>query len=167
MKSRCRRIQLHAWMTTAQQCKRDTVHVKRLAHEEKRDVKVKYRIVVLEVLSRLASADHAVAEFSRPDIEENIQNFSAEHVKVMQRAKETQGSRATQWCWRSYREQRPRTEVLKASADHAVAEFQRQATRCCELPGRGVREASTTNRRSRSSALPRGVGRARGGVRGV
>ena len=38
------------------------------------------------------------------------------------------------------------TVVLKASADHAVAEFQRKktvlrvsATRCCKLPDRGVR----------------------------
>ena len=61
--------------------------------------------------------------------------------------KKTQGSRTTQWCWRSYREQRPHTVVLKASADHTVAEFQRQktvlrvsATRCCKLPDRGARE---------------------------
>ena len=71
------------------------------------------------------SADHAVAELSRPDREEAYSFFSAEHVNVKQRAKETQGSRTTQWCWRSYREQRPHTAVLKASADHAVAEFQR------------------------------------------
>ena len=39
------------------------------------------------------------------------------------------------------------TVVLEVSADHAVAEFQSQktvlrvsATRCCELPDRGVRE---------------------------
>ena len=65
-------------------------------------------------------------------------------MKVKQRAKETQ---TTHWCWRSYREQCPHTVVLKASADHAVAEFQRQktvlsvsATRCCELSDCGVRE---------------------------
>ena len=56
------------------------------------------------------------------------QIFSVGHVKVKQRAKEMQGSRTTQWCWRSYLEQRPHTVVLKASADHAVAEFQRQKT---------------------------------------
>ena len=71
----------------------------------------------------------------------SIQIFSAEHVKVKE------GSRTTQWCWRSYHEQRPHTVVLKASADHTVAEFQRQktvlrvsATRCCKLPDRGARE---------------------------
>ena len=67
------------------------------------------------------SADHAVAELSRPDREESYRYFPAEHVKVEQRAKE----RWCWWCWRSYREQRPHTVVLKASADHAVAEFQR------------------------------------------
>ena len=94
------------------------------------------------------SADHAVPELSRKDREEAYRYFSAEHVKVKQRAKEIQGTRTTQWCWRSYREQRPHTVVLKASADHAVAEFQRQKTvlrvsatpRCCKLPDRGVRE---------------------------
>ena len=74
------------------------------------------------------SADRAVAELSRPDREEAYRYFSVGHVKVKQRAKEMQGSRTTQWCWRSYLEQRPHTVVLKASADHAVAEFQRQKT---------------------------------------
>ena len=58
---------------------KDTAHVKSSAHEAKRDMKLKYRTVVLEVLSRLsrrdrphtvvlkASADHAMAEFQRPD----------------------------------------------------------------------------------------------------
>ena len=82
----------------------------------------------------------------------SIQIFSAEHVKVKQRAKEIQRSRTTHWCWRSYSEQRPHTVVLKGSADHAVAEFQRQktvlrvsATRCCKLPDLGVREHPPRN----------------------
>ena len=46
MKTRSRRIQLHAWMATAQQCKKKTQPVwKRLAHEAKRDMMLKYRTV--------------------------------------------------------------------------------------------------------------------------
>ena len=56
-----------------------------------------------------------------------------------------------QWCSRSYRDCHAVTEYhtveWKTSADRVVAEFQRQkavlrvsATRCCELPDRGVRE---------------------------
>ena len=36
---------------------KDTAHVKRSAHEAKRDMKLKYRTVVLEVLSRLPRRD--------------------------------------------------------------------------------------------------------------
>ena len=75
------------------------------------------------------------------------QTEKKQHVKVKQRAKWTQGSRSTQWCWRSHRERRPHAVALKSSVDHAVAEFQRQktvlrvsATRRCTLPNRGVRE---------------------------
>ena len=136
---------------------KDTAYVKHLAHGAKRDTKLKYRTVVLEVRSRLPRRDRVsrsgVEDLSRPcrgraqtRQRRIIQIFPAEHVKVKQRAKETQGTRTTQWCWRSYREQRPHTVVLKASADRAVAEFQRQrtvlrvsATRCCKLPDRGVR----------------------------
>ena len=94
---------------------------------------------------------HAVTEYhmvgGRPQLtrqRRSIQIFSAEHVKVKQRAKETQGSRTTQWCWRSYREQRPHTVVLKASVDHAVwqsckDQTEDSAKRCCKLPDRGVR----------------------------
>ena len=42
---------------------------------------------------------------------------------MKQRAKEIQGSRTTQWCWRSYRDQRPHTVVLNASADRALFPF--------------------------------------------
>ena len=84
MNTRSRRIQLHAWMVQ----EKDTAHVKRLAHEAKRDMKLTYRKVVLEVLSRLprrdrvlhtvvwkTSADHAEAELSRPDREEAYRYF--------------------------------------------------------------------------------------------
>ena len=106
---------------------KDTAHVKYLIHEAKRDMKLKYSTVVLEVLSRPPRRDRVshsgVEDVSWPcrgraqqtRQRRSIQKFSAEHVKVKQRAKETQRSRTTQWCWRSYREQRP----------HAVAEFQR------------------------------------------
>ena len=36
---------------------KDTAHVKRFAHEAKRDMKLKYRTVVLEVLSLLPRRD--------------------------------------------------------------------------------------------------------------
>ena len=36
---------------------KDTAHVKRLAHEAKSDMKLKYRTVVLEVLPRLPRRD--------------------------------------------------------------------------------------------------------------
>ena len=61
---------------------KDTAHVKRLKHGAKIEMNLKYRTVVLEVVSRLPrrdrvsrsgvedSADHAVAELSRPDREE-------------------------------------------------------------------------------------------------
>ena len=117
---------------------KDTAHVKHLARGAKRDTKLKYRTVVLEVLSRLPRRGRAQQTRQR----RSTQIFSAEHVKVKQRAKEIQGSRTTQWCWRSYREQRPHKVVLKA-----LAECQRQktvlrvsATRCCKLPDRGARE---------------------------
>ena len=57
---------------------KDTAHVRRLAHEAKGDMKLKYRTVVLEVLSPrrdrvshsgVEDLNHAVAELSRPDIE--------------------------------------------------------------------------------------------------
>ena len=117
---------------------KDTAHVKHLTHGAKRDTKLKYRTVVLEVPSRLPHRDrvsHSALD-GRPQLtmpwqssadqteKKHTDIFSrAPHVK--QSAKETQGSRTTQWCWRSYRKQRPHTVVLKASADHAVAEFQR------------------------------------------
>ena len=79
---------------------KDTAHVKRLAHEAKRDMK------------------------------EQVSHSGA------------RGPIATATPNNEYH-----TVVLKASADHAVAEFQRQktvlrvsATRCCKLPDRGVRE---------------------------
>ena len=76
----------------------------------------------------------------------SIQIFSAEHVKVKQRAKETQETRTTQWCWRFYREQRPHTVVLRtmpwqSSKDQRQKTVLRvSATRCCKRPDRGVRE---------------------------
>ena len=39
------------------------------------------------------------------DQRKSTQIFSAEHMMEKQHAKETQGTRTTQWCWRSYREQ--------------------------------------------------------------
>ena len=92
------------------------------------------------------SADHAVAELKQTKQRKSIHIFSAEHVKVKQHSKEAQGTEPHIGA-ESYREQRPHTVVLKASADHAMAEFQRRntvpkgiATRCCQLPDRGARE---------------------------
>ena len=99
------------------------------------------------------SADHAVAELSRPDREESCRYFPAEHVKVKQRAKER------------HREQEPHTVVLvvlevvpRTTTTHSGVEglsrswrgrvpktrqknvLRVSATRCCKLPDGGVRE---------------------------
>ena len=85
---------------------KETAHVKRLTH----GAKLEYRTVVLEVLSRLPRRDRVsysgVEDLSGPcrgraqqtRQRRSIQICVAEHVKVKQRVKETQGSRTTQWC---------------------------------------------------------------------
>ena len=103
---------------------KDTAHVKRLARGAERDMKLKYRTVVLWVLSRLPRRDRVshsgVEDFSWPcsgraqHTRQRRSIFSAEHVKVKQCAKQ-----------RSYRQRRPHTVVLKASADHAVTEIEK------------------------------------------
>ena len=62
------------------------------------------------------------------------------HTDIFSRAREDEAARERDTGTKNH------TVVLEASADHAVAEFQRQktvlrvsATRCCELPDRGVR----------------------------
>ena len=59
------------------------------------------------------SADHAVAELSRPDREKN-------HTDIFSRAREGEAACERDTGIKNH------TVVLKASADHAVAEFQRQ-----------------------------------------
>ena len=66
---------------------KDTAHAKLLAKGAKKDMKLKYRTMVLEVLSRLprrdrvshngwkTSGDHAVAELSRKNGEEAYRYF--------------------------------------------------------------------------------------------
>ena len=128
---------------------KDTAHVEHLTHGAKRheaqsiaqwclrSCRDCHAVTEYHTVGWKTSADHAVAELSRPDREDSQIYFSAEHVKVKQRAKETQGSRTTQWCWRSYREQRPHTVALKAPArlvphkeeNYQTAEYE---CICCE-----------------------------------
>ena len=92
------------------------------------------------------SADHAVAELSRPDREEADRYFSRAREGEAACERET-GIKNHTVVLEVVPRTTPHTVVLKASADHAVAEFQRQktvlrvsATRCCKLPDRGARE---------------------------
>ena len=115
---------------------KDTAHVKHSAHGAKRDTKLKYRTVVLEVLSRLPRCDRAshsgvedlpqlaMAELSRPDKEEAYRYFQPSTQKVKQRAKEM-------WCWRSHREQTAThsgVEVLSGPCRVRVSKTERQSS---------------------------------------
>ena len=89
MKTRSRRMQLHAWMATAQQCKGKTQPMWNTLHMEQsetwsssiaqwcsRSYRDCHAVTEYHTVVWKTSADHAVAELSRPDREEAYRYFS-------------------------------------------------------------------------------------------